>query len=55
MTLNEILYSVEKKAVKDALEKNDMNVSQAARSLGICRQNMQYRINKLGLRNTEKK
>lgn len=55
MTLNEILYSVEKKAVKDALEKNGMNVSKAARSLGLCRQSMQYRINKLGLKNTEKK
>ena len=50
MTLNEIINSVEKKAVMDALEKHDMNISKAARSIGISRQNMQYRIEKLGLK-----
>ena len=50
MTLNEIINSVEKKAVTEALEKHDMNISKAARSIGISRQNMQYRIEKLGLK-----
>ena len=49
-TLNEILTGVEKKAVSEALEKNGMNITQAAKALGISRQNMQYRIEKLGLR-----
>ncbi len=54
LTLNEIINSVEKKAVMDALEKHDMNISRAAGSIGISRQNMQYRIEKLGLKGAVK-
>lgn len=49
-TLNDILAGVEKQVVSQALEKNGMNITQAAKALGISRQNMQYRIEKLGLR-----
>lgn len=49
-TLNDILAGVEKQVVSHALEKNGMNITQAAKALGISRQNMQYRIEKLGLR-----
>jgi len=50
LTLNEILRIVEKKVIENALKKNNMNISKAARSLGIKRQNMQYRIDKLDLK-----
>ena len=49
-TLNDILAGVEKQVVSQALEKSGMNITQAAKTLGISRQNMQYRIEKLGLR-----
>ncbi len=49
-TLNDILAGVEKQVVSQALEKSGMNITQAAKALGISRQNMQYRIEKLGLR-----
>lgn len=49
-SLSEILYEVEKKAIIHALEANHMNITRAAKSIGIGRQNMQYRIKKLGLK-----
>lgn len=49
-TLNDILAGVERQVVSQALEKSGMNITQAAKALGISRQNMQYRIEKLGLR-----
>ena len=49
-TLNDILAGIEKQVVSQALEKSGMNITQAAKTLGISRQNMQYRIEKLGLR-----
>lgn len=48
-SLNEILREVEKKVILNALESNGMNITRAAKSVGIGRQNMQYRIEKLGL------
>lgn len=50
MTLSEILFAAEKQVVKEALQKNGMNISRTARQLGLSRQSMQYRIEKLGLK-----
>jgi arginine utilization regulatory protein len=47
--LNEILNSTEKKIIEASLEQNCWNISRAARAIGIGRQNMQYRIKKLGI------
>lgn len=52
-SLNEILSEVEKKVIKEALRSNSMNVTQAAKSIGIGRQNLQYRMNKLGIKKKE--
>ncbi len=49
-SLNEILREVEKKVILNALETNQMNITRAAKSIGIGRQNLQYRIEKLGLK-----
>lgn len=51
--LNKILKEVEKKVIEDALRDNNGNITQAGKSIGICRQNMQYRMNKLGIRNID--
>lgn len=50
LTLNDILLAAEKNVIKDALQQNELNISKTARALGIKRQNLQYRIEKLGLR-----
>ena len=50
LTLNEILFATEKNVIKDALQHNGMNISKTARQLGIKRQSLQYRIEKLGLK-----
>lgn len=49
--LGKILREVEKKVIEDALRDHNGNITQAGKSIGICRQNMQYRMNKLGIRN----
>jgi arginine utilization regulatory protein len=49
-SLNEMLREVEKKIIMNALESNRMNITKAAKSIGIGRQNMQYRIEKLGIK-----
>lgn len=48
--LGEILKEVEKKVILEALEKNNYNITRAGQSIGIGRQNMQYRMNKLGIK-----
>jgi arginine utilization regulatory protein len=48
-TLAEVLTQVEKQVILDALEKHNWNITKAADSLGIVRQNLQYRIRKLGI------
>lgn len=49
-TLEQILNRVEKRVVKQTLERHSGNVSRAARELGLKRQSLQYRINKYSLR-----
>lgn len=44
-----ILGSTEKKIIEASLKQNSWNISRAARAIGIGRQNMQYRIKKLGI------
>lgn len=46
-SLTETLNSVEKRIIKEALSKNDWNVSQTSRELGIIRQSLIYRIKRL--------
>jgi len=49
-TLAKILTEVERQAILETLKKHKGNITQAAASLGISRQNMQYRIRKLNLK-----
>ena len=49
-TLSKILSDVEKQAILETLKRHQGNITQAAASLGISRQNMQYRIRKLNLK-----
>lgn len=48
--LNDLLSAYEQKIVENAIRKCKGNVSRAARSLGISRQNMNYRLNKFGIK-----
>jgi arginine utilization regulatory protein len=50
-TLHEILEETEKQVIREVLRINQGNISRSARSLGILRQNLQYRIRRLGLKN----
>lgn len=47
--LNELLRTIEKKAIEDALLKSRYNLTRTALSLKLSRQNLQYRIKKLGI------
>lgn len=49
-TLAEILTDVEKRTILNSLNIHGWNVSQAAKHIGIGRQNLQYRMTKLGIR-----
>lgn len=51
-TLAQILHQVEKQVLTDALKAHGGNITKAAESLGIARQNLQYRIRKLNLDQT---
>jgi arginine utilization regulatory protein len=53
LTLAEILVDVEKKTILNSLNMHNWNVSHAAKYIGIGRQNLQYRMNKLGIRRPE--
>jgi len=48
-SLNDALENTERKTILKALNANDNNITKAAKSLGIGRQNLQYRIKKLGI------
>lgn len=50
--LGKILREVEKKVILEALEKYNWNITRAGHSIGIGRQNMQYRMSKLGIRHS---
>jgi arginine utilization regulatory protein len=49
-TLQEIIKDTEKQVIVEALRLNQGNVSKSARTLGILRQNLQYRMRRLGLK-----
>lgn len=44
--LNQCIGSIEKKIIKNALERNEYNISRSAKELKITRQNLQYKIKK---------
>lgn len=48
-SLTETLNSVEKRIIKEALDKNGWNISKTSRELGIIRQSLLYRIKRLGI------
>jgi arginine utilization regulatory protein len=54
LNLNDILGRTEKKIIETSLEQNSWNISRAAKAIGIGRQNMQYRIKKLGIIRTNR-
>lgn len=49
-SLHELLNTYERKIIENAIRKHRGNVSRAARSMGISRQNMNYRLNKFGMK-----
>lgn len=49
-SLNQILKDTEKQVVEDVLRSHGGNITRAAKSLGILRQNLQYRMRKLGVK-----
>jgi len=48
-TLAHVLREVEKQVLCDALKSHNGNITKAADSIGIARQNLQYRMKKLGI------
>jgi len=50
-TLAHVLREVEKQVLWEALKSHGGNITRAAESIGIARQNLQYRMKKLGLHN----
>ncbi|TGE32009.1 PAS domain S-box protein [Desulfosporosinus sp. Sb-LF] len=51
-TLASVLREVEKQVLWEALKSHSGNITKAADSIGIARQNLQYRIKKLGIHNS---
>ncbi|MEL7565176.1 MAG: sigma 54-interacting transcriptional regulator [Dehalobacterium sp.] len=49
-TLSRILTEVENQAIMETLKRHQGNITKAAAALGISRQNMQYRMRKLGIK-----
>lgn len=52
-TLQQLMKEYERQVIEDALVRNGGNISRTAKELGILRQNLQYRMRRLGIR-TEK-
>ena len=48
-TLAQVLREVEKQVLWEALKSHNGNITKAADSIGIARQNLQYRMKKLGI------
>ncbi len=48
-TLSDALNHAEHQTISLAMEKNNHNISKAAQDLGVSRQNLQYRLKKLGI------
>jgi len=49
-TLHAILEETERRVIEEVLQRNQGNVTRSARDLGILRQNLQYRMRRLGIR-----
>ncbi|MDD3315528.1 MAG: sigma 54-interacting transcriptional regulator [Syntrophaceticus sp.] len=49
-SLNQVLRNTEKQVIEEALRSHRGNITRAAKSLGILRQNLQYRMRKLGVK-----
>lgn len=49
-SLNSLLKNYERKIIEDTIRQCNGNIAKAARKLGISRQNMNYRLNKLTIR-----
>lgn len=49
-TIHQILKDVERQVIEKALRENQSNITRTASSLGILRQNLQYRMKKLGIK-----
>lgn len=49
-SLTGTLSNVEKRIIEETLNKNNWNISQSSRELGIIRQSLLYRIKKLGIK-----
>jgi arginine utilization regulatory protein len=49
-SLNQILKDTEKQVIEDVLRSHGGNITRAAKALGILRQNLQYRMRKLGIK-----
>ena len=45
------LRSIEERIIREQLNKNDWNISKTARELGIVRQSLIYRLQKLNIKN----
>ena len=48
-TLQEKMEEAEKRLIQEALKENDGNITRTAKSLGISRQSLQYRMKKYHL------
>jgi len=53
LSLTEVLQEIEKQMILEVLEKNNGNVSQSARDLGIIRQSLIYRMKKLSIEKSD--
>lgn len=49
-TLHKIMEDTERQVIENVLKDNKGNISRSARDLGILRQNLQYRMRRLGIR-----
>ncbi len=49
-TLHQIMEDLEREVIEEVLARNGGNISRSARELGILRQNLQYRMRRLGIR-----
>lgn len=49
LSLSEHLEQIEKKLIKEAMKKEEYNITKSAKSLGITRQNLQYKLKKFSI------
>jgi arginine utilization regulatory protein len=49
-TLHKILEETERQVIEKVLQANQGNITRSARELGLLRQNLQYRMRRLGIK-----